>query len=93
MEKSLGILYQGRKSSKGKGSKDTPKGKNGKSWDGAKGKGKGERPRLPEISKSVFSGFNDVLKAKGQPSYVRSADRVALKVKEPSAAAKEATDM
>lgn len=93
MEKSLGILYQGRKSSKGKGSKDPTKGKNGKSRDGANGKGKEERARQLEISKSVLCGFNDVLKAKGQPTSVRSADRVATNVKEPSAAAKEASDM
>ena len=90
MEKSLGILFQGRKSSKGKSSKDSGKGKTGNISDGAKGnKRKGNRARQTES----FSGFNEAPRGKGQPLVVRSADRMALNFKEPSTAAKEATEM
>jgi len=95
MEKSLGILHQGRKSSKGrKGSKEVTmaKGKGGESGKQSvvQGKGKVSRAQRSESGKAVWS---DVKKGRGHPAMGKLVDKVALNVKEPPPAAKEVAEM
>ena len=98
MEKSLGILYPGRKSNKGrKGIKDVTmaKGKSSKGGESGKqivvqGKFKSSRAQRSESGKAVVS---EVKKGRGQPGMGKLVDKVALNLKEPPPAAKEVAEM